>query len=60
LSGAVARGWDPAFRNQVLLDVDASGLLEVGGIFFESVLYGHAPACHSLRLNKSWKTLSTQ
>ena len=53
-------GWGPALRNQVLPEGDASGLLEVGGSFFESGLYAHAPARHSVRLTKGWKTFSTK
>lgn len=57
---AAATGWGKAFRNQVFHDGDASGLLEVGGTFFESGLYAHAPARHAVRLNKGWKTLHTK
>ncbi len=57
---AATTGWGPALRNQVSPDGDANGLLEVGGTFFESGLYAHAPARHAVRLNKGWKTLSTR
>jgi hypothetical protein len=57
---AATTGWGPALRDQVSLNGDASGLLEVGGNFFESGLYAHAPARHAVRLDKGWKTLSTK
>lgn len=52
-------GWGPPLRNQVSPNGDASGLLEVGGKFFESGLYAHAPARHIFRMDKGWKTLKT-
>lgn len=52
-------GWGPALRNQVSPNGDDTGLLEVGGRFFESGLYAHAPARHAVRQDKGWKTFST-
>ncbi len=57
---SASTGWGPSLRNQVAPNGDASGLLEVGGRFFESGLYAHAPASHVVTLTKGWKTLSTQ
>ena len=56
---AESTGWGPSMRNQVSGNGDASGLLEVGGQFFETGLYAHAPARHAVRVNKQWKTLTT-
>lgn len=53
-------GWGRPLQNQVLPDGDASVLLEVGGQFFASGLYAHAPARHALPLRGEWKTLITQ
>ena len=56
---AESTGWGPSMRNQVSGNGDASGLIEVGGRFFESGLYAHAPARHAVRVNKQWKTFTT-
>ena len=52
-------GWGSPLRNQVVAD-DSGCLLEVGGTFFASGLYAHAPASHAYRLNGKWKTFSTK
>lgn len=56
---AASTGWGAALRNQVLPEGDGSGLLAVGGRFFESGFYAHAPARHAVRLDQGWKTFST-
>jgi hypothetical protein len=56
---AASTGWGPPTRNQVSGNGDASGLLEVGGQFFESGLYAHAPARHAFDLGGGWKSLTT-
>jgi hypothetical protein len=53
-------GWGRPLRNQVLAEGESSVLLEVGGQFFESGLYAHAPARHAVQLDKSWKTFTTK
>ncbi len=55
-----AVGWAKPLRNQVLVEGDASPLLSVGGTFFDSGLYAHAPARHVLQLDGQWKQLTTQ
>jgi hypothetical protein len=57
---AASTGWGPPVRNQVSGNGDASGLLEVGGQFFEAGLYAHAPARHVFDLGGGWKTLTTK
>jgi hypothetical protein len=57
---AASTGWGPPTRNQVSGNGDASGLLEVGGQFFESGLYAHAPARHAFDLGGGWKTLASK
>ena len=52
-------GWGRPLRNQVLAEGEASCLLEVGGTFFESGLYAHAPARHVLRLDSKWNRFTT-
>lgn len=46
-------GWGAARRDQVPEQV----FLQVGGAFYESGLYAHAPARHALRLDGGWKRL---
>lgn len=53
-------GWGAALRNQVLPEGDGSVLLQVGGEFFDSGLYAHAPARHVVKTAGAWKTLSTK
>lgn len=53
-------GWGRALRNQVLPEANGGVLLEVGGAFFESGLYAHAPARHALRPGSGWKSLETK
>lgn len=52
-------GWGQPLRDRVLVEGDASPLLLIGGEFFESGLYAHAPARHALRLGGKWKTLQS-
>lgn len=52
-------GWGQPFRDRVLTEGDGSPLLLVGGEFFESGLYAHAPARHVLRLGRKWKTFQS-
>jgi hypothetical protein len=53
-------GWGQPVRNQVLPEGTASCLIEVGGVFFESGLYAHAPARHLLRLDGKWTRFTTK
>ncbi len=53
-------GWGRALRNQVFPEDSGGILLEVGGAFFESGLYAHAPARHTLRLDRGWTTFETK
>lgn len=53
-------GWGSPLRNQVFQEGDASCLIEVGGAFFESGLYAHAPARHALRLGGGWSSFNTK
>jgi hypothetical protein len=53
-------GYGNPLRNQVRPEEEGGILLEVGGVFFESGLYAHAPARHALRVNRGWKTLNTK
>jgi len=57
---AASTGWGRAVRNGVFLDGDATGLLEVGGEFFPSGLYAHAPARHAVHLGRRWSKLTTR
>ena len=52
-------GWGGALRNQVLAG-EGGPLLEVGGAFFASGLYAHAPARHVYGLDGKWKTFDTK
>jgi NPCBM/NEW2 domain len=52
-------GWGQALRNRVVVEGEASCLLEVGGKFQASGLYAHAPARHALHLDGKWKTFTT-
>jgi hypothetical protein len=53
-------GWGWPLRDQVLAEGEASCLLEVGGTFFASGLYAHAPARHVLRLDGQWGRFTTR
>lgn len=53
-------GWGQPLRDQVLAEGEAGVLLQVGGQFFESGLYAHAPARHAIQLDKAWKTFTTK
>ena len=57
---SAAVGWGQPVRNQVPAEGTASCLLEVGGVFFESGLYAHAPARHVVRLDGKWATFTTK
>ena len=56
----ISVGWGNPFRNQVLPEGDGNFLLQVGGEFFESGLYAHAPARHVLKPDRAWKTFTTK
>ncbi len=53
-------GWGKPLYNQVLAEGEASFLLEVGGTFYQSGLYAHAPAQHILRLDGNWTRFATE
>lgn len=53
-------GWRQPLRNQVLVEDDAAPFLSVGGTFFDSGMYAHAPARHALQLDGQWKRLTTK
>ncbi|WP_162656009.1 NPCBM/NEW2 domain-containing protein [Tuwongella immobilis] len=53
-------GYGNAARNQVIRAGDSPITLEVGGKFFDSGLFAHAPAQHQLRLNGTWTRFTTQ
>jgi hypothetical protein len=53
-------GYGNPLRNQVRPEEEGGILLEVGGVFFESGLYAHAPARYAVRVNRGWKTLNTK
>ncbi len=57
---AMEVGWGKPLRNQVRPEEEGGILLEVGGVFFESGLYAHAPARHAVRINRGWKNLATK
>ncbi len=57
---AMEVGYGNPLRNQVRPEEECGVLLEVGGVFFESGLYAHAPARHAVWVNRGWKTLATQ
>jgi len=50
-------GWGRPLRDEVLVEGEGDCFLQVGGRFFESGLYAHAPARHELDLNRAWKRL---
>ncbi|MCL2104905.1 MAG: NPCBM/NEW2 domain-containing protein [Kiritimatiellaeota bacterium] len=56
---SAAVGWGSPQRNQVLTG-GRGPLLEVGGRFFASGLYAHAPASYTYRLDGKWKTFATK
>ncbi len=53
-------GWGEPLRNRVLVEEEGTSLLEVGGTFYESGLYAHAPARYVLRLDGKWKRFTTR
>lgn len=53
-------GLGTPLRNQVPSEEDSKVLLEVDGGFFESGLFAHAPARHTVRLDRKWKSLTTK
>ncbi|HLO78910.1 MAG TPA: NPCBM/NEW2 domain-containing protein [Magnetospirillum sp.] len=56
----VARtGYGPALRDQVRREGNLSVLLEVGGQFFPSGFYAHAPALHEVATDGAWRKLKT-
>ena len=54
---SAATGWGPPNRDQVLASRGATCFLTVGGAFYESGLYAHAPSRYVLNLSGQWKRL---
>lgn len=52
-------GWGKPLSDQVPAEANRSPLLHIGGEFFDSGLYAHAPALHVLRPGKKWKTFQS-
>lgn len=52
-------GWGQPLHDRVLIEGDGTPFLLVGGEFFESGLYAHALARHTLRLGGKWKTFQS-
>lgn len=52
-------GWGKPLTDQVPAEANRSPLLHIGGEFFDSGLYAHAPALHVLRLGGKWKTFQS-
>lgn len=57
---AMTVGWGSPLRNRVLEEGDNGPWLEVGGVFYASGLYAHAPARHVLRLGRTWKQFTSK
>lgn len=53
-------GWGSPLRNHVLPESGLPCLIHVGGEFFESGLYAHAPASHRFRLDGQWAVFRTK
>ena len=53
-------GWGDPQRDQVLIERDGGPFIEIGGRFFDTGLYAHAPARYVLRVNRKWKTLNSK
>ncbi len=53
-------GWGSPLRNQVLPEAGSPCLIRVGGEFFESGLYAHAPARYRFRINGKWLVFASQ
>lgn len=53
-------GWGSPVRNHVLPEAGSPCLIHVGGEFFESGLYAHAPARHRVRVAGQWAVFSTK
>lgn len=51
-------GWGRPIRNQV--NEKENPWLQVGGKFYESGFYAHAPAKHEINLNRKWKRLQSE
>jgi hypothetical protein len=54
---AASVGWGQPLLNQVLTG-EGGPLIEVGGVFFPSGLYAHAPSGYTYALDGKWKTLT--
>lgn len=52
-------GYGPALRDQVRLEGGRPARIEVGGEFFPSGLYAHAPAQYRIATGGAWDTLRT-
>lgn len=55
--GEASVGWGRPLRNEVIVEGRPTCFLQVDGKFYESGLYAHAPAKHTLDLAGSWKRL---
>ncbi len=53
-------GWGSPLRNHVLPEAGTPCLIRVGGEFFASGLYAHAPARHRFRVNGKWAAFASQ
>lgn len=53
-------GWHRPMRDQTPVERPGLCFLEVGGTWYASGLYAHAPARHEFALGRSWRTLSAR
>lgn len=53
-------GWGRPLRDQALTEGGSSPFLEVGGVFFETGLFAHAPARHVVSLGRRWSRFTAQ
>ena len=52
-------GWGQPLRDQVLVELPLDCFLQVGGRFYKSGLFAHAPSRYEIELKRGWKRLQT-
>lgn len=54
---AASVGWGQPLRDQALVEEPRDCFLQVGGRFYESGMFAHAPSRYELSLSRAWKQL---